>query len=198
MTCPKCDTAETKVIRTIPGSMVSRHHECKKCKRRWWSDDRLRKGSLEEPRIQAISSPHLAPSISSPSLSVLPGNPDQTRVRNKPDANVDVSPNSLAKRVFIEAWEQAYGEKYAFEKKDGIALAAMLKAHPEFALDWKDRVGRYLANKFWGNKRHPLHVLASNAREFGAPMKNGAERDVRVGWAAAEVKQRASGTVEDF
>lgn len=44
--CPLCDSGETRVLRTIPGSIVSREHFCFCCCARWWSDQCLRQGSV--------------------------------------------------------------------------------------------------------------------------------------------------------
>lgn len=46
MNCPLCDSGETRVLRTIPGGVVSREHFCFSCCCRWWTDQQLRPGSV--------------------------------------------------------------------------------------------------------------------------------------------------------
>lgn len=46
MNCPLCGLGETRVLRTVPGTIVSREHFCFSCCARWWSDQCLREGSV--------------------------------------------------------------------------------------------------------------------------------------------------------
>lgn len=48
MICPKCDSANTWVFRTLTGPAVSRQHACISCAVTWWSDARPRQGSFVE------------------------------------------------------------------------------------------------------------------------------------------------------
>ena len=129
------------------------------------------------------------------SISFLLSNPDQsqTRARTKKQAKPPTV-FSLLVSMFIAAWEDAYDEKYPFERQDGIQTTAMLKAHPEYGVVevWEEMCSRYLADGFWARKRHPLVGLATKAREFagpagsGVPVKVAESRDTTRKWATRE------------
>lgn len=112
------------------------------------------------------------------------------RARTKRQAKTPTVFSALV-TAFIGLWEEAYGEKYAFEAKDGVQVSLMLKAHPEYGeLEaWRETVLRYLADEFYGRKRHPLALLAAKAREFAGPArvtlpaKVAAGRDAVRAWA---------------
>lgn len=102
------------------------------------------------------------------------------RARTKRQAKTPTVFSALV-TAFIGLWEEAYGAKYAFEAKDGAQVSVMLKEHPEYGdhATWEGIVVRYLADEFWGRKRHPLHALACKAREFAGPAGNGVPQKVQ-------------------
>lgn len=127
-----------------------------------------------------------------PESSLLSGT--RARARTKTGAKVDGA-FVLCRNLFVREWEFTYGEKYPFEVKDAAALSAMLKAHPSYGgpVLWESMVSRYLANEFYGQKRHPLVFLASKAREFAGPPRNGVpqkiadSRETTRSWARRNV-----------
>jgi hypothetical protein len=92
--------------------------------------------------------------------------------------------------AFVAAWQEHHGDKYPFEVKDAAALAAMIKKHPHLVPRWHDMIGWYLADAFWGGKRHPLVGLCTNPVQFsgppgdGVPAKVAASRETTRSWAA--------------
>lgn len=69
---------------------------------------------------------------------------------------------------FVAKWENQYQDKYLFEKRDGVALARMMREHPEVLPRWSSMVDRYLGTAFWAEKNHPLVMLATRPGEFAA------------------------------
>jgi len=67
---------------------------------------------------------------------------------------------------FVAAWEDRYQDKYPFETKDAVALAAMIRKHPQLVSRWPEMVTRYFESQFWAGKRNPLVGLATNPVEF--------------------------------
>jgi hypothetical protein len=116
--------------------------------------------------------------------------PNRGRARTKTQAKPPTVFSRLVS-VFIAAWEDAYREKYPFERQDGVQVTAMLKAHPEYGVAevWDEMCSRYLADGFWARKRHPLIGLATKAREFagpaggGIPVKVAESRETTRKWA---------------
>lgn len=82
------------------------------------------------------------------------------------------SANDIGKKIFVEEWEKQYREKYPFVPKDGIQLAALLKASPEVGHGWRGTVKRYLADPWWAEHgRHGLAALCANVVKFSGPVK---------------------------
>lgn len=118
------------------------------------------------------------------------GDPERGRARTKTQAKPPTQFSALLS-AFVDLWQRAYSDKYPFEVKDAAQVSLMLKTHPEYGdvERWRAMVTRYLADEFYGRKRHPLALLASKAREFageagGLPAKVAASRDTARSWAA--------------
>lgn len=128
MNCPACGTFPTQVIRSIPGEIVRRRHQCR-CGARWSSLQKIEKGSLvigtsETPSNSALDPPVIAPSTptnsgwgvggdlpsgsgsSSGSRSDLPSEP----ISNPERARVDGKRWNAErwKKLFGYAWSEAY------------------------------------------------------------------------------------------
>ncbi len=126
------------------------------------------------------------PVVSSTSLQADP-NPQasllsepRARAKSKQEAG-EPTPHKVLREAFCARWLLIYGEAYPFEPKDGSALANMIKRHPSFVERWDEILDRFFPSVFWAGKRHPLHGLANNAREFAGPAGNGVPEKIQAG-----------------
>ncbi len=106
MTCPMCQSMDTRVIRTVPGTMVSRQHACCSCPTRWWSDQNLRPGT-----VQATGSTPLAHRQASAQKD-----PDLSLIRS-PDLKSEPLGNPAGARVEPESYPEAF--RFPVVGKDG-------------------------------------------------------------------------------
>ena len=110
--------------------------------------------------------------------------PKRGRARTKPQAK-PIGPFAAMRDSFVADWEYLHGDKYLFEPKDGVALAAMIKKHPHLVERWAEMCERYFVDQFWGGKRHPLIGLATNPLQFAGPAVNGIPAKTQQSRAAA-------------
>ena len=84
MTCPKCDSGETRVLRTIPGAIVSREHACRNCPARWWSDQLLRAGTVRDSGMLPVAHRYRSALPSSPDLILISGSDPNPKAPENP------------------------------------------------------------------------------------------------------------------
>jgi hypothetical protein len=208
--CPECGSRMAIKATNHGGGITFRIAECD-CGERWELEERrcnrLKPCTAVHSRGQppAVANPRssgrgvggplpegtglISPSGTDPdSTPILLSNPDQTRARSKPETK-EPGPFKAMRDAFVSDWQDYYSDKYPFEPKDASALANMIKRHPEFVERWASIRERYFGSSFWAGKRHPLHGLANNAREFAGPAGNGVpekiqqSRDTARNWA---------------
>lgn len=148
MTCHECSSTDTRVIRTIPGKVVSRQHNCRTCGVTWWSEDRLRRGS-----IAAISSlPAGQGRAAASSDSDLPG--------RKSDPN---SPSSLQSggraqskqgaefarllSVFCERWQRSNKRPYPVVPADRNQLGRFMQTNGQYIEGFAAMCDRYVSDR---------------------------------------------------
>lgn len=197
MTCHECSGTDTRVIRTIPGKVVSRQHVCRTCGVGWWSDDRLRRGSLS-----AISSLSVAQGkAASSSNSSLPAeDPDLNsgaslqsggRARSKQGAEF-----TRLLQVFCDRWQRSNKRPYPVVPADRSQLGRFMQTNGHYIEGFSAMVDRYVGDRRqFTIDRSGNHQLAWLLTK-GLAMYGGTPRETAEQYSARLLREHEARKVE--
>lgn len=155
MNCPRCDSEDTRIIRTeVTQKADKRRHQCVGCGQRWGSTARIDKistatNSAQQPLLIALpTATNSARLFSDPDLT--PDQDPSIQHRDLFRAPARSSPNAkftVLLDVFSKRWLQSYRRPYPITPADRNQLSRFMREHPEYLDTFTDICDRYLSDR---------------------------------------------------